>query len=139
VAQRVEHFAVTVAALTQLPGQTTALSFDEGIVTGFVIRIPAGHAGKTGLQLWYAGVQVIPFKKDKYIRGNKITLSYETENYPTGAGWVANAFNLDRHPHTFRCDVLIDEFDAAAGEALAPLVLIPPVGGTLAGLTVAGL
>lgn len=137
MAQRIEHFDVLVDALTQKPGQTTALSFTGGVVTGFDIQIPDGHRGKTGLQVWYAGavatagVQVIPFKKDSYLRGNAHTYHLDTEDYPTGPGWVANAFNLDIHPHTFRCTVRIDEFAGLEEEPLPQLVLVPPAGGTL--------
>lgn len=135
MAQRIEHFTVATPASTPLPvGLFTELAFNEGIVTGVRVRIPAGHAGRTGLQLWYSGVQVIPFRAGRFLRGNKGTYDYDIEDFPTGTSWVAFTFNNDRHPHTFRIDLLLDEFGEAAEAELAPIVLIPPVGGTLVGL-----
>ncbi len=128
MAQRVEHFNVLVAALTQLPGQTTALSFDDGIVTAFDIHIPSGHKGRTGIQLWYSGQQVIPKKHGVFFRGNNRTQHFDTEDFPAGAGWIANCFNFDVHAHTFRCTVYLDELAAAEEGLLPPIVLLPLAG-----------
>lgn len=95
------------------------------------IRIPDGHQGKTGLAIFYAGGQIIPFKQGTFLRGNNHQYSFDLDDYPTSEGWVAQVFNTDIHPHKFRCSVLIDELGTLVEEPLPSLVLLPPAGGTL--------
>jgi len=131
VAQRIEHTIISRVAYTTQPGQTSVLTWAEGIVTGFRIRIPDGHNGKTGLQIWYAGQQIIPFTKGRYFRGNQREEAWDTEDFPTGPGWIANAYNEDIHAHKWYLTTLIEEIGAVLEEALPSLVLLPPAGGTL--------
>lgn len=131
MAQRIEHFNVLAPVGNPSPGINVPITFTEGIVTGFSIHIPAGHAGRTGLQLWYADNQVIPFKKNTRLHGNKATYHFDTEDYPTGPGWFANVTNTDIHSHTFRCSVYLDEMGLVLEDLLPSLVLLPPAGGTL--------
>ena len=131
MAQRIEHFNILAFELDPKPGHFVELLFNEGIVTRIDVRIPSGHAGRTGLTVFYAGFQIIPFKQGTFLHGNKGTYRFDLEDFPTGSGWVAQVFNSDVHPHTFRCTVFLDELTALLEEPLPQLVLVPPAGGTL--------
>jgi hypothetical protein len=131
VAQRWEGFNITVGPQVPSPGNAVPLIFNEGLVTGFRIRVPGGHVNRTGIAIFYALNQVVPFKAGQYFIGHRREVDFDTEDFPGGAGWSARVFNTDRHAHTFYCHVAIDEVGAVLEEPLASLVLLPPAGGTL--------
>ena len=125
MAQRIERFNITVPADTAAPGTIFPLTFRQGTVTGFEIEIPTGHARLTGLQINYGAFQVVPYSGNAYVRGDGVRIAFDTEDFPAGTGWSAQAFNLDQfYDHTFHVDVLLDELDSAV-ETLPPVLLLP--------------
>lgn len=128
MAQRIERFNIVVPASTPTPGTVFPLTFRDGVVTGFDVQVPLGHARLTGLQINYGVQQVVPYSGNAYVRGDDDLFHYDTEDFPSGTGWSAQAFNLDDfYDHTFHVDVLLDEFAVDTAEVLPPVLLLPSV------------
>lgn len=110
MAQRIEAFDVTVPAgtLSSAP-LDTPLAFNDGIVERIEIVVPRGHAGFTGFAIRYAQQQVIPYRSGQFVITDNETISWPTEDYPTGNQWVFRAYNEDVFPHSFHLRLLIME------------------------------
>lgn len=124
--QRAEHFSITATAGTAAPGTTVPLDFQDGIAVGIEVYIPSGHAGLTGLRMYYGQQQVVPKQGAGFLRGNDKTYHFELENYPTGTGWSAQVFNTGAYDHAFECGFEMDEL-VASDDVLPPVLLLPSV------------
>jgi hypothetical protein len=124
VSQFLERYDVTVAA-DLLPGEfATSFGFVPGIVLGLKIEIPAGHAGKTGIQIWYEDQQLLPRTSGVWFKGNKINRRITLDDpFPGGIGWRAEAYNTGRRQHIFWVEFTLDEFTSALAR-LPPVLLL---------------
>lgn len=127
MAQRVESYDVFVAADTPPGTFASSLDFPPGVVTAIEARIPGGHSGKTGLQLWYNDSQLLPITASRWFKGNKTRLRVELEDpFPGGLGWRAEAYNTGKRGHTFEVHVELDEL--GAGALFPPVILLREAG-----------
>lgn len=117
---------MTVSAGQAAPGVSFAFTdMAEGIVDRIDVVIPNGHANLTGLRVYYANNQVIPFKGTQYLSGNNRRYSFDVEDFPTGQGWGGLAFNTDKIAHTFRMLFYIDDIVPDTTTGVPPAVLLP--------------
>lgn len=102
------------------------IQIDQGVPVAFVLHIPAGHHGKTGVQLSYAGHQLIPTPPRVYYRGGKRTFRRELSGaYPTGGQFEVQHFNAGQYPHAFDLEIEVDALDLSTG-LLPPVLLLYP-------------
>lgn len=73
------------------------------------LRIPAGHAGKTGIALGYGHQAVLPRTAGRFISGDDEVVVYDMSNYADGPQWQAFLINADTIPHTWEVRVEVDE------------------------------
>lgn len=110
MAERVELFSVTIAAGTlDTAPQTTALSFDRGIVEGIEILIPPGPSGLVGFQIQHSGDTVIPHDRTQWIIANDEVIKWPLSGYPTGSAWALRGYNEDVYDHTLYIRILVNE------------------------------
>jgi hypothetical protein len=120
VAAVVNKYDVFVFENTVKGSFASSLDFEPGIVVSIEVQIPKGHAGKTGIQIWYNEAQLVPRQDDKWFTGNGTKTKVELDDpFPGGLGWRAEAYNLGKRPHTFWVIVETDPLGLA--------VLFPPV------------
>lgn len=124
MAQHVEKFAVLAPANTPAVSSiATAVTFPPGVITAVDVKIPGGHSRKTGLQLFYGEIQLIPRTSGQYLRGNKVRHRFEFEElFAGGSGWVTDVFNTGQYDHTF--ELYLEVIDTADALALLPPVLL---------------
>ncbi len=126
MAQRVEHFAVTIPLGTAIAApQTTALTFNRGIVERIEILIPPGPSGLVGFRILHSGDVVIPYDRTQWIIADNEVIKWDLEEYPTGSAWSIRAYNTDVFAHTLYVRVLVRETVRAA-VVRAQLVSITP-------------
>lgn len=122
MAERIEHFTVTVAASTaQASPAAIALAFDPGTVENIEIVVPPGHNGLTGIALRVAGQQVIPHTAGAFIIANGEVIDWPLEGFLNTGDWSALAFNTDVYAHSFYLRFLVNEV-AAPGADVPGLV-----------------
>lgn len=125
MAQFLDQTDVFVFHNTTKGSFASSLEFVPGEVIAVEVKIPAGHAGKTGIQIWYDDQQVLPRTSDKYFTGNKTTRRVELDDpFPGGLGWRAEAYNLDKYNHTFYVRFEVDNLVREGVLALPPVLLI---------------
>src|ERR1700675_3149174 len=111
MAQRVHRFDIVSPKGQPFPNTVTdRVDFAPGIVTAITVEIPRGHAGKTGMAIFYGNAQLIPFDGTAYIKGNGKTTRYEFDDpHPGGIGWFVEHFNGGKRDHPFRVAYELDE------------------------------
>lgn len=129
MAQRIEHFAVTVPAGTAVAApQTTTLSFNRGIVQQIEILIPPGPSGLVGFRILHSSDVVIPYDRTQWIIADNEVIKWPLENFPTGQAWALRAYNTDVFDHTLYVRLQVNETTRVMAP-VAQLVYIAP-GGT---------
>ena len=110
MAERIEHFAVTIpeATLSTAP-QDSSLSFNAGIVERLEILIPPGPSGLVGFQVRHSGETVIPHDSSEWIVADDEVIKWDMEGYPTGNAWGLRAYNEDVYEHTLYVRVVVRE------------------------------
>jgi hypothetical protein len=124
VAERIEKFTVTAASGTVAPGDFTALDFTDGIMTRIEVKIPDGHAGLTGIRIFYGNQQVLPRTGPGFLRGNATTYATDVDNLPSGSGWQARVFNEGYIDHSWELVLELDELGSGSVD-LPPVLLLP--------------
>lgn len=71
-------------------------------VTQVQIVIPIGHAGLTGVQLWYGGGAMIPYESEWISTDNETYTVNLSKRYPAGASWQVASINADVYDHVFQ-------------------------------------
>lgn len=126
MAQRIEAFAVTIPAGTTIAApQTTALTFNMGIVEGIEILIPPGPSGLVGFRVVHSGDVVIPYDRSQWIIADHEVIKWPLEGFPVGRAWALRGYNLDAYDHTLYIRILVNETQRA-NFAVAQLVYIAP-------------
>lgn len=128
MAERIEIFDVTTAAGTAIASpQTTALSFNQGIVQKLEILIPPGPSGLVGFRIRHSAQVVIPNSGNGWIIGDNEKIEWPLEKYPVGNKWTIQTYNTDVFPHTLYLRLLVLETQRSLLER-ATLVPIGPMG-----------
>ena len=71
-------------------------------VVKVTIVIPPGHAGLTGLQLWYAGGAAIPYDSGWYSGDDDIIPLDLSDTFPQGVPWSVAMINNDVVSHSWQ-------------------------------------
>lgn len=126
MAQRVEHFTVTVPRGTAIATpQTTSLTFNIGVVQRIEILIPPGPSGLVGFRILHSGDVVIPYDRSQWIIADNEVIKWELESYPVGRAWALRAYNTDAYDHTLYVRFLVNETQRST-DLRPPLVYIAP-------------
>ena len=99
-----QAFNTTCAAGVTANNPTVALNVGAGRwqVVKVSIVIPSGHAGLTGLQLWYGGGAAIPYNSGWY-SGDGDVIHLELGNdFPPGVPWSVAMMNADYISHSWQ-------------------------------------
>lgn len=108
------HFTVsTPAGTTEAAPQTSALTIPAMQLARASVRIPPGHNGQVGFQLWLGGGQVLPINAGAWFIGSGELVEVDTDELPETGAWELVSYNTGMYAH-----VLIVRF------------LAEPVGGT---------
>lgn len=94
------------------------------------VIIPDGHAGLTGVAIFWGGVQIVPYTGATWLTGNGEAIDFEYDGQVTAAGLTVAGYNLDVFQHAFLfrwflspltggSPVTIDSANTAAGAALS--------------------
>lgn len=100
----VQVYNYTVAAGITDTAPTVDNAISSGIyeVVKVSIVIPRGHAGLTGIQLWYGQNAVIPYDSG-WISGDGEVYPIELSSaYPPGVAWQVAMINSDVNSHNFQ-------------------------------------
>lgn len=125
MAQNVAHRTINVDANSDTLGNGFDPALPNGVVDSIEVRIPSGHAGKTGIVIWYAATQLVPDAGSQYLKGNGATFHFDLEMIPTGTGWSWTAHNDDVFDHQFYLTFNINPFPIPDDLNLAPVILLP--------------
>ena len=71
-------------------------------ITKVTIVIPAGHAGLTGIQLWYGGGPAIPWDSGWFSGDDDVIPLEPSGAFPAGVPWSVAMINNDIQQHTFQ-------------------------------------
>ena len=100
------------------------------------VVIPAGALGLTGIQLTWAGVQIVPLGSGWLIGDNEVFwMDLGQDVAANQLGWAA--YNTDTKAHSFYLRA-VWEYPAAATVGQVSSLLSPLSGGTMSGLPLAG-
>lgn len=99
-----QTYNTTVNAGVTVANPTVALSVGAGIwqVVKVSVVIPAGHAGLTGIQLWYGGGAVIPFNSGWFSGDDDVIPLELSDAFPPGVPWSVAMINSDVIAHAFQ-------------------------------------
>ena len=94
----------TVQPGVTVDNPTIADTIDAGpwTVDTVTIVIPAGHAGLTGVQLWYGGGPAIPYDSGWFSGDDDYIPLDLSEIFPPGVPWTVAMINNDVIPHSFQ-------------------------------------
>ena len=127
MAERIELFDVTIPAGTAIATpQTTALTFDPGIVERIEIVVPPGPSGLVGFQIRHSGETVIPHDASRWIIADNEPINWPVQSFPEGSAWALRAYNLDVYNHTLYFRFHVNE-TVRSNNGRVQLVPIPPL------------
>ena len=125
MATTINKYDVFVFDNTPKGSFASSLDFEPGTVVSLEVQIPKGHAGKTGIQIWYNESQLIPKQDNKWFTGNNTKTKVEYEDpFPGGLGWRAEAYNVGKRNHTFWVIVETDPLGVST-LLMPPVILLP--------------
>ena len=114
-----------------------------GWLAYFIIDIPPGHNGLTGLRVIYQTTPVIPFDLSSFLVGSGTRFVVPWEDEVMASGLSVQAYNIDKNPHSFYLWADIDPYLTAYKGQLVPAgpPAVPPaaVMAAVGGLSSAGL
>lgn len=116
---------VNLATLVQVT-QQTPVNLGDVMLHTFIVRIPNGHAGQTGVALQQAGVTICPFDNPvrQFIVGNDSLLEFPIET-EVGNGLVIAQYNNDTNAHTHYCQFSYTPISAVAIASAPALTVVP--------------
>ena len=97
---RTKQVTVPAGTLAAAP-LSVAWSLYPGWVEFFLIDIPRGHSGLTGVRLVYQQTPVIPFDLTAWLIGSGQRFNVPWQDEIMATGLVVQCYNTDRYPHTF--------------------------------------
>lgn len=101
---QVEAYDVTCAAsvAASAPVEVDQVTDESVNIVRATVRIPAGHAGLTGIALAYGHQPVIPRNNGAYLSGDDDTFQFDLVDYPAGVPWTVFVCNLDLQSHVWQ-------------------------------------
>lgn len=122
---------------------TQAWPVYPGWLAYFIIEIPAGHAGLTGVRITYQTTAVVPFNLNNWLVGNGARFQVPWEDEVMATGLAVQGYNNDKNPHNFYLWADIDPYlatykgqivpagppDMPSAAALAAVAALTSVGG----------
>jgi hypothetical protein len=103
-------FQVTCPANTPKATPVEVITtWPPGELLSIEVHIPAGHGGKTGIQIAAAHQPLIPDTPGAWIVGNNLTRHYATRKFPNTGAWSAWLYNTDLSAHYWQITFDIDE------------------------------
>lgn len=128
MAERIELFDVTIPAGTAIASpQTTALSFNDGVVEQIEITIPPGPSGLVGFRIGHSAQTIIPKSGNGWIIADDQFIKWPLQGFPTGNKWFFRGYNTDVFDHTIYLRFLVLETRRNLLQQ-ATLVPIAPMG-----------
>ena len=111
-----QAFNSTCPALTPQTVPVTALSVGASTfqVVKVTIVIPAGHAGLTGIQLWYGGGPAIPYLSGWFSGDDDVIPIILGADFPVGVPWSVAMMNQDVQAHSWQTRWEMDYVAAGA-------------------------
>lgn len=95
-------------------------------VIRFIVVMPAGHAGTTGIALGYGHNAVLPYSGG-FVSGDGEVLDFElTTAYPDGPQWSAFTCNTDTQAHSWQVRAEVNNL-VVTPVAVMPQPLAPEV------------
>lgn len=89
------------------------LGFQPGVLIGFEIVIPDGHAYLTGIALGFAHGLVYPFGVGTFYEGNDDIIKRFVRDSNPGVAWSAFVYNQDAQSHAWQVRFMFDELGTA--------------------------
>jgi hypothetical protein len=116
---------VNPATRTQVT-QSTPVILGDVMLHTWIVRIPNGHAGQTGIALQQNGVTICPFNDavSQFVVGNDSLLEFPIET-EVGNGLVLAQYNNDLNPHTHYCQFSYTPISAVAIASAPALTVVP--------------
>ncbi len=107
--------------------QSTPVSLGDVLLRQWVVRIPNGHAGLTGVALLLNGATIVPFdqKASPYVIGNDSLFTFDIE-VEVDQGLTVAQLNQDIYQHTHYLQFVYTPI-AAASLAPAPFSGAVPI------------
>lgn len=99
---RVYNTTVNAGVTTAAPTVTPILPAGIWVVDKVSIVIPAGHAGLTGIQLWYGGGAAIPYLSGWFSGDDDVIPLELSDIFPQGVPWSVAMVNADVIAHSFQ-------------------------------------
>ena len=92
------------------------------------IIVPDGHSYITGVAIYWAGTQIVPWGYNSWLLANAEKLHIPVDSYITMSGLVVKTYNQGIYPHTFylRAHVSYPASQAVAPEVTPGSALILP-------------
>ena len=81
------------------PTVSVAIAAGNWTVDKVTIVIPAGHAGLTGIQLWYGGGPAIPYESGWFSGDDDVIPIQPSNIFPAGVPWSVAMLNNDVIQH----------------------------------------
>lgn len=85
------------------------LAFQSGVLVGFEIVIPAGHAGLTGIALGFGHGLIYPFGAATFYEGDDDVIRRFVRDSNPGVAWSAFVYNQDLESHQWQVRFMYDE------------------------------
>src|SRR4051812_24349081 len=104
----VQDISCPAGTATSSPLETALTGVVDCQVVKVTIRIPAGHAGLTGIALGYGHNAVLPRTRGRFISGDDEIIEYDMSNYITGPQWAAFTVNADTISHAWEVRFEVD-------------------------------
>ena len=112
---RLYETTFTVAAGTALAApQLAPVALEDASLVSVRIVIPDGHNGLTGLQVRWAGTQVIPFGTGTWITANDEVMDIPWDGEITATGLALAGYNTDVFAHSFYLRWLVEDLAPAS-------------------------
>lgn len=86
-------------------------------IVRITLRVPAGHAGLTGIAFGYGHQPIVPRDGGAFISSDNETMVFDLRDHTPGPQWSAFTFNTDVQPHTWQVRIEVDELTAAQASA----------------------
>lgn len=124
---QVYNTTVNAGVTANAPTVTPVIRASTWQVMKVTIVIPAGHAGLTGIQLWYGGGAAIPYNSGWYSGDDEIHTVMLSDAFPFGVPWSVAMLNNDVIAHTFQTRWEMRIVRDTQGNAIAPPVDVTDV------------
>lgn len=114
---RVYNATVNPGVTVSAPTVTPMIPAGAWVVDKVSIVIPAGHAGLTGIQLWYGGGPAIPYLSGWFSGDDDVIPLELSDIFPQGVPWSVAMINSDVMAHSFQTRWELSYIQGGGGQA----------------------